>query len=85
MQPFAGVTGDVVSLAEAGKTYMVYLPHGGATTLDLTGVTGSVTARWFNPRSGEYEDPFTVPGGGKQKIEAPDSNDWVAYLVASNK
>lgn len=86
MQPFAGVTGDAVSLAESGKTYVVYLPRGGATTLDLTGATGSFTARWFDPRSGEYEDPYTVSGGGKRKIEAPDSKDWVVHLrVASNK
>jgi hypothetical protein len=80
MQPFAGVTGDAVSLAEVGKTYLVYLPHGGAATLDLTGVPGSYTARWFNPRSGKYSDPFMVSGEGKRRIEAPDSKDWIVHL-----
>jgi hypothetical protein len=81
MQPFDGVTGDAVSLAEVGATYVVYLPHGGATTLDLTAVPGTYAARWFNPRNGEYGDRFVVWGGGKQKMEAPDSKDWVVHLT----
>jgi hypothetical protein len=81
MQPFAGVTGDAVSLAEVGKTYVIYLPHGGTTTLDLTGVTGSFTARWFDPRSGKSGDPFVVSGDGKRTLEAPDAKDWVVQLT----
>jgi hypothetical protein len=81
MRPFAGVSGDAVSLAEVGKTYVVYLPHGGASTLDLTGVPGGFGARWFNPRSGGRGDPFTVSGEGKQRIEAPDSKDWILHLT----
>jgi hypothetical protein len=80
MQPFAEVTGEAVSLAEEGNTYVVYMPHGGATTVDLTEATGTYTARWLNPRSGVYGDPFTVAGGGKRQIEAPDSKDWVVLL-----
>jgi hypothetical protein len=80
MQPFCGVTGDAVSLAEPGNTYVIYLPHGGAVTLDLSGVSGSFTARWFNPRTGEIGGAWTVAGGVEQEYEAPDSGDWVLHL-----
>lgn len=80
MQPFCGVTGDAVSLAEPGKSYVIYLPHGGAVTLDVSGVSGSFTARWFNPRTGEAGSVWTVAGGVEQEYEAPDSEDWVLYL-----
>jgi len=80
MQPFTGVTGDAVSLAEAGKSYVIYLPHGGAVTLDLTGVPGSFTGGWFNPRTGKSGGELTVAGGAQQKCEAPDTEDWVLHL-----
>jgi hypothetical protein len=80
MQPFNGVTGDAVSLAEASKTYVIYLPHGGATTLDLTRASGTFTANWFNPRTGKSGGEFSVAGEAKQKLEAPDSEDWIVLL-----
>jgi hypothetical protein len=80
MQPLAGVTGDAVALADAGQTYVIYLPHGGATTLDLTGAPGSFAARWFNPRTGEFGEPFRVRGEGEQKLEAPGAEDWTVHL-----
>ena len=36
----------------AGQTYLVYLPAGGAVGLDLTGVSGNFDVRWFDPRNG---------------------------------
>jgi hypothetical protein len=36
MQPFDGVTGDAVALADPGKVYVVYLPKGGSTSFDLS-------------------------------------------------
>jgi hypothetical protein len=80
MQPFTGVTGDAVSLAEAGQTYVVYLPHGGTTTVDLTGPPGNFTADWFNPRTGKPGGELTLAGGAQQKLQAPDREDWVLRL-----
>lgn len=37
-------------LAEPGKTYVIYLPRGGTTELNLT--PGTYTISWFNPRVG---------------------------------
>ena len=80
MSPFAGVTGGTVALAEAGRTYVVYLPRGGATTLDLTGAPGPFNVRSFNPRTGAFGEPFKIPGDGKRRLDAPDSQDWTFLL-----
>ena len=80
LEPFGGVTDEAVALAEPGKVYVVYLPHGGATTLDLTKASATFTGRWFNPRSGAFGEPFTVAGSGQRKLTAPDTEDWVALV-----
>jgi hypothetical protein len=83
MQPFAGVTGDALALAEAGQSYVVYFPHGGTATLDLTGAPGVFGARWFEPVSATFKTEFKVPGGRRQQFDAPHSNDWVLILQTS--
>ncbi|HMJ91351.1 MAG TPA: putative collagen-binding domain-containing protein, partial [Candidatus Acidoferrum sp.] len=81
MQPFTRVTGDAVALADPGKIYVIYFPHGGAATVDFPATQGPLTARWFNPRAGEFNDPVrVVPANLHQKFTAPDTNDW-ALLV----
>ena len=81
MQPFGGVTGDAVALADPGKIYVIYLPHGGAATVDLSAARGPLTAVWFNPRSGTFDQPLRVaPTDHRQDFQAPDAQDW-ALLV----
>jgi hypothetical protein len=82
MQPFAGVTGDALVLAERGKCYVAYLSTGGTVTLDLSGDTGPFTGRWYNPRTGSFGDVFQVAGGGARSFTAKDSNDWSLLLEA---
>ena len=43
---------DKFCFAKADELYLVYLPTGGTTDLDLTGAKGTFTVKWFNPRSG---------------------------------
>ena len=38
--------------AKADDTYLVYLPEGGTSELDLTGAKGDFDVHWFNPRIG---------------------------------
>lgn len=81
MQPFAGVSGDAIALADPGHVYAVYLPRGGAAAMDLSAARGALAARWFNPRNGEFGAPVRVdPAKDPQEFRAPDSNDW-ALLV----
>jgi len=39
-------------LAKAGEVYLVYLPNGGTTELDLSDANGEFSVSWFNPRTG---------------------------------
>jgi Domain of unknown function (DUF5060)/Putative collagen-binding domain of a collagenase len=38
--------------AKTGELYLVYLPAGGTTALDLSSATGNFNVKWFNPRAG---------------------------------
>jgi hypothetical protein len=73
-------------LAKGGEMYLVYLPGGGTTDLDLSGVDGAFSVKWFDPRSGgdlQNGAVTGVQGGGKialgQAPAEPDQ-DW-AILV----
>jgi len=84
MQPFPGVSDNAVALAEPGKIYVVYLPHGGTVTLDL-GATGPFVGKWFNPRDGKVAAEVPVQGSGKQQFAAPDAEDWVLLLNTGSR
>ena len=43
-------------LANPGHEYIVYLVEGLPFRLNLTHVHGALSARWYNPRSGEWLD-----------------------------
>jgi hypothetical protein len=73
-------------LAAPGENYLIYLPDGGSTTLDLSGVDGDFSVRWFNPRDG---GPLLVgsvkelKGGKSVTIGMPPNDpeqDWVAVI-----
>lgn len=81
MQPWGGVQGEAVALAEPGLVYVVYLPHGGKVTVDLTKVKGVLEARWFNPRNGEWGKLFAAEGSRPADFQAPDAKDWVLRLI----
>ncbi len=38
--------------AKPGEVYVIYLPNGGASTLDLGNHTGTYSVEWYNPREG---------------------------------
>jgi hypothetical protein len=84
MQPFPDVSGDAVAFADPGRIYVVYLPHGGRTTLNLPASQAPFTARWFNPREGRFAESLPLPAIATttrgHEFSAPDTNDW-ALLV----
>lgn len=53
---------------------VVYLPGGGTVELDASRLAESVTARWFDPRTGETR---AASGAGSGTFTAPDRNDWI--------
>src|SRR5690606_18158730 len=59
--------GNAYCLAKPGEMYVIYLPVGGSTQLDLGRITSTFTVRWFDPRRGgklKTGDRETVSGGG---------------------
>ena len=72
--------------AKKGEVYLVFLPTGGSTQLDLSEAKRTFTVSWFNPRSGGELQTGTVrsvEGGQNASIgNAPnDANeDWLAFV-----
>lgn len=73
-------------LAQTDACYLVYLPKGGTTSLDLTGANGSFTIQWFNPRQGgglQTGSVQSVNGGATVDLGLPpaDANeDWLVVV-----
>jgi hypothetical protein len=76
-------SGTAYALAKSGAEYISYLPSGGSTTLDLSGVTGNFNVEWYNPRSGTYSSAGTTMGGASKTFTSPDTSDWVLYLTST--
>lgn len=73
-------------LAKPGERYLVYLPWGGVSTIDLRGDQGEYTVKWFNPRTGGalVDGPVkTVQAGQRARLGLPPAEpeeDWVILL-----
>jgi hypothetical protein len=68
-------------LAELGRFYVIYLPHGGNVTARLE--TGRYEVMWFNPRSGESLSAPFAEGPIWTSPSAPDGADWAILLIRS--
>lgn len=81
----ANLFGGAEVLAKNGDIYAIYLPQASQTgRLNLSGVDGSFTLRWFNPRTGEFQGASrNLNGGSNQALgnaPADQNNDWVALV-----
>lgn len=95
--PFAEMIPDDSLVAEennycfykANDVYVVYLKKGGMVTLDLSHGDGDFSLRWFNPRTGRFEDKQETTRAGKavQLGPAPRDvqSDWVVLLRRASK
>lgn len=74
------------ALARAGDRYVVYLPAGGTTTLDLQRFDRTFVVEWYNPRDGgelRVGSVRRVRGPGPVFLGAPPSHpeeDWVILV-----
>ncbi|MCW1913360.1 DUF5060 domain-containing protein [Luteolibacter sp. GHJ8] len=71
-------------LAKIGNCYLVQLRDGGSHSLDLSGVSGSFTTLWFNPRTGAapVEGPVIEAGAWVALGAPPDTptEDWIVLV-----
>jgi len=72
-------------LANPGSEYLVYLPSGGAVTVDLSAAKGSLFVEWFNPTTGATIKGKKITGGAERKLTAPFSGDAVLYIARRQK
>ena len=76
--------------AKANDTYLVYLPNGGESDLDLSAANGDYDVLWFNPRAGGdlRTGSVTAVRGGKQvtlgKPPTDANEDWLVYLRSTS-
>jgi hypothetical protein len=72
--------------AKVGELYLVYLPNGGTTDLDLSAAKGAFTVKWFNPRAGGAllnGSVNTVNGGRSVALGNPPADateDWLVVI-----
>ena len=69
-------------LAKPGAVYVIYLPEGGTTDVNLYGLPqGAVQLTWFDPRTGMSADGGKLETRGRRKLgPAPGEGDMVALL-----
>ena len=73
--------GTAYALASEAKSYVAYVPTAQRITLNLP--QGEYTARWFNPRSGEYVPiTGTIAGERWRSPDPPGPGDWAIVLKA---
>ncbi len=74
------------AFAKAGEIYLVFLPEGGTTELDLSAASGDFMVQWFNPRAGgalKEGSVNVVRGGGSVLLGNPPGEpdeDWLVVL-----
>ncbi len=77
MKPAQDLVDSGYALADPGRTYLVYLPHGGAVNVAVK--RGPFRVEWINPREpNNRREAGETPDG--QGLAAPDDSDWLLYL-----
>ncbi len=78
---------DFVTGAETsnGNTAIIYLPSTQTITVNMTKLSGTITAKWFDPTTGQYTSIGTFPNTGSHQFTPPGNhsdgnNDWVLLL-----
>jgi hypothetical protein len=74
-------TGHVLANTNgAHAEFLVYAPHGGSFTVDLSGNDGSFTTEWMNPATGAKIAEANTSGGATKIFTPPFSGDAALYL-----
>jgi hypothetical protein len=82
MKPDGRLASTGVCLANAGVEYVVYAAQGKAFTVNLTAAQNmTFLARWYDPRTGQFQDAGRVAGGNaSEPFISPLQDDAVLHL-----
>lgn len=71
------------ALSESGRWALLYLPERLSLSLNLEWLPDTSTVRWFNPRTGEWEQdkaPAGVRLGPPKTFTPPSDGDWILWI-----
>lgn len=78
-EPVRGLADNgAMALAASGRLYIVYLPAGGPTSVQMS--LGDYAASWFDPRTGLTTPIGTAMGPRWTSPPAPAEGDWLLTL-----
>ncbi len=85
LKPRDGLCSGGFCLAAPPNCYIFYFLGRKEKTIDLRASAGrTVSARWFNPRTGEWQDgPRTRPAS--MTVQTPDYQDWVLLVRTTGR
>jgi hypothetical protein len=87
MEPDNNLVAEGWCLAKPGEVYVIYLPAGGSTTLDVGASDASYNVKWYNPRAGGQLQVGSVTqlhGPGRLSVGNPPADpslDWVVLVT----
>jgi hypothetical protein len=67
--------------ANPGKEYVVYFPNGEPVDLDLSGVKGSLKAKWLDIEQSEWAKEETLEAGGTVTLTPPGKGHWAVLAT----
>jgi hypothetical protein len=83
----AGDDWVVAAATPSGSALVAYVPatHVGSIKVDMTALSGSTRARWYDPTRGSFTSIGTLPNTGTHDFGTPGTNgagaaDWVLVL-----
>lgn len=63
------------------QLFVAYMPQPGPLTIDLSKLKGpQVSARWYNPQTGDFTNAGSFANQGVKKFYSPLQGDWVLVL-----
>jgi hypothetical protein len=62
---------QVIARSADERTYVAFLPRGGAITLNLRSIQHPLAVTWYHPLTGEYRRQEAVSGGVERTFTAP--------------
>jgi hypothetical protein len=80
MVPHGELASSRWCLASPGAEYVIYLPDGGETDLDLRDAPGAFHVEWIVPSRGKLIPGDPIMGGSRRSLRAPFNGDAVVHL-----